>query len=71
MPENVTSIELPPSMRMVLQFGKVISPARFHDALRDRAVELHAQYRSAGAYKAEGKLMRIIQDGIDFGKWPA
>jgi len=58
------------SMRMLLQFGRVISPTHCHRTMAERAKELQHEYRHAGLYKAEAIFMRVLQDGVNFSKWP-
>lgn len=67
---DANTAPLLPTMRILLQFGKVTSPPIVHDALVARAKQLAKQYRHAENFKAEAMFMRVLQDGLNFGKWP-
>ena len=56
-----------PSMDLLVRLGGLLAPAHYHAGLRRRAKQLQA----AGdrGFTAEAKMMRVLQDGIDFGKW--
>ena len=56
-----------PSMDLLMQLGKLLAPAHYHDGLRRRAYQLQAS--GARGFSAEARMMRTLQDGIDFGKW--
>jgi hypothetical protein len=56
-----------PTMDLLVQLGKLLAPAHYHAGLRRRADQLQAS--GARGFSAEAKMMRVLQDGIDFGKW--
>lgn len=56
-----------PTMDLLVQLGKLLAPAHYHTGLRRRADQLQAS--GARGFSAEAKMMRVLQDGIDFGKW--
>jgi hypothetical protein len=55
------------TMDLLVQLGKLLAPAHYHAGLRRRADQLQAS--GARGFSAEAKMMRVLQDGIDFGKW--
>ena len=56
-----------PTMDLLVQLGKLLAPAQYHDGLRRRAYQLQAS--GARGFSAEARMMRTLQNGIDFGKW--
>ena len=55
------------TMDLLVQLGKLLAPAHYHDGLRRRAYQLQAS--EARGFSAEAQMMRTLQNGIDFGKW--
>jgi hypothetical protein len=58
-----------PSMALLVQLARMVAPHSVHDALAAKARYLQSSIASNHGYKAEARFMRVLQDGIDFGKW--
>ena len=56
-----------PTMDLLVQVAKLLAPSHYHKVLQRRAEDL--QVNAGRGFAAEAKLMRVLQDGIDFGKW--
>ena len=56
-----------PTMDLLVQLGKLLAPPVYHLVIKKRAEQL--QNSGAHGFAAEAKMMRVLQDGIDFGKW--
>ena len=56
-----------PTMDLLVQLGKLLAPPAYHLVIKKRAEQL--QNSGARGFAAEAKMMRVLQDGIDFGKW--
>lgn len=59
-----------PTLELLVKMSCMIAPKRAHEGLKKRAEALQATYQS-GDFYAEARMMRVIQDGIDFGRWPS
>lgn len=56
-------------MQLLVQVAREIAPPARWDDLSAVAAEVWAE-AAPGSHLAEARFMRVIQDGIDFGKWP-
>ena len=56
-----------PTMDLLVQLGKLLAPPAYHLGIKKRAEKL--QISGVRGFAAEAKMMRVLQDGIDFGKW--
>ena len=56
-----------PTMDLLMQVAKLLAPMHYHKALQRRAESLQAN--AGRGFAAEARMMRVLQDGIDFGKW--
>lgn len=56
-----------PTMDLLMQVARLLAPMHHHKALQRRAENLQAN--AGRGFAAEAKFMRVLQDGIDFGKW--
>ena len=60
-----------PSMELLVQVGRMIAPYSAHEGLRAHAEYLQRATSQNQGFRAETRMMRALQDGIDFGKWPS
>jgi hypothetical protein len=56
-----------PTMKLLVELGKLLAPFSQHTVIRLRAEELQAN--GGRGFDAEAKMMRVLQNGINFGKW--
>ena len=56
-----------PTMDLLVQLGRMLAPPTYHLGLKKHAEKLQAS--GARGFSAEARMMRTLQDGIDFGKW--
>jgi hypothetical protein len=61
---------LPPTMTLLLQFAMEVAPEDSHEPLFMHARALRTEHHSIGQFRAEAAFMRVLQDGLTFGKWP-
>lgn len=58
------------SLDLLVQAGQLVAPKAVHRALAEHARYLQDTTSRNTGFKAEARMMRALQDGIDFGKWP-
>ena len=58
------------SLDLLVQVGQLLAPKAVHRALAEHARHLQDTTSRNTGFKAEARMMRALQDGIDFGKWP-
>ena len=59
-----------PTMELLMKLAKQIAPAGAVLGLQKKAEELQAEAASKHrGFKAEAAFMRVLQNGVDFGKW--
>ena len=64
------AVELSDAMLLALQVAMQFAPDFSNKGLLDRATELDTQPFLHGKAEAVAHFLRVIQDGITFGKWP-
>ena len=63
-------VKLSDAMLLALQLALQFAPQDNTQALFEMAVEMDGAAFLKGEQEAVGRFLRVIQDGISFGRWP-
>lgn len=55
-------------MSLAVELAELLAPRESHPAIRQAAIQYTSHYSTSE--RALCRFLRLIQDGLDFGKWP-